>query len=137
MATTNAGPHLFWITSRAAGTAALVLASLAVCLGLLMSTRLRRSADFKASLWRATSGTDVTSVASPNRDYHAAPLILDGGVYFATQSNNNGGTTHLTRYPLASNGGLGDAGVTDQTSPGVPYFGLVTDAADGEIRRPA
>jgi sulfoxide reductase heme-binding subunit YedZ len=38
--TTDAGPHLFWITSRAAGTAALVLASLAVCLGLLMSTRL-------------------------------------------------------------------------------------------------
>jgi sulfoxide reductase heme-binding subunit YedZ len=37
--TTNAGPHLFWITSRAAGSAALVLASLAVCLGLLMSTR--------------------------------------------------------------------------------------------------
>jgi len=38
--TTDAGPHLFWITSRAAGGAALVLASLAVCLGLLMSTRL-------------------------------------------------------------------------------------------------
>jgi methionine sulfoxide reductase heme-binding subunit len=38
--TTDAGPHLFWITSRAAGAAALVLASLAVCLGLLMSTRL-------------------------------------------------------------------------------------------------
>ena len=36
----NVAPHLFWITSRAAGTAALVLASLAVCLGLLMSTRL-------------------------------------------------------------------------------------------------
>jgi sulfoxide reductase heme-binding subunit YedZ len=40
MTTTDAGPHLFWITSRAAGSAALVLASLAVCLGLLMSTRL-------------------------------------------------------------------------------------------------
>jgi sulfoxide reductase heme-binding subunit YedZ len=38
--TTDASPHLFWITSRAAGTAALLLASLAVCLGLLMSTRL-------------------------------------------------------------------------------------------------
>ena len=33
--TTNPGPHLFWITSRAAGTVALVLASLAVSLGLL------------------------------------------------------------------------------------------------------
>jgi sulfoxide reductase heme-binding subunit YedZ len=40
MTTTDAGPHLFWVTSRAAGTAGLVLASLAVCLGLLMSTRL-------------------------------------------------------------------------------------------------
>jgi sulfoxide reductase heme-binding subunit YedZ len=40
--TTDASPHLFWITSRAAGTAALLLASLAVCLGLLMSTRLLR-----------------------------------------------------------------------------------------------
>lgn len=39
---TDPGPHLFWITSRAAGTAALVLASLAVCLGLLMSTRVLR-----------------------------------------------------------------------------------------------
>jgi methionine sulfoxide reductase heme-binding subunit len=33
-------PYLFWITSRAAGFAALVLASLAVSLGLLMSTKL-------------------------------------------------------------------------------------------------
>jgi sulfoxide reductase heme-binding subunit YedZ len=40
--TTDPTPHLFWITSRAAGTAALVLASVAVCLGLLMSTRPRR-----------------------------------------------------------------------------------------------
>jgi methionine sulfoxide reductase heme-binding subunit len=37
---TNPTPHLFWITSRAAGFAALILASLAVSLGLLMSTKL-------------------------------------------------------------------------------------------------
>jgi len=37
--TTDPGPHLFWITSRAAGTVALVTASVAVALGLLMSTR--------------------------------------------------------------------------------------------------
>ena len=37
--TTDPAPHVFWITSRAAGTVALVTASLAVCLGLLMSTR--------------------------------------------------------------------------------------------------
>jgi methionine sulfoxide reductase heme-binding subunit len=37
---TAISPHLFWITSRAAGFAALILASLAVSLGLLMSTKL-------------------------------------------------------------------------------------------------
>jgi methionine sulfoxide reductase heme-binding subunit len=48
--TTSAAPHLFWITSRAAGIVALVLASLAVSLGLLMSTKLlrRRGADLIA-----------------------------------------------------------------------------------------
>ena len=34
------GPHLFWITSRAAGTAALVLASVSVSAGLLVGGRL-------------------------------------------------------------------------------------------------
>jgi sulfoxide reductase heme-binding subunit YedZ len=38
---TAAGPHLFWITSRAAGIAALILSSVSVCVGLLMSGRLR------------------------------------------------------------------------------------------------
>lgn len=38
--TTNAAPHLFWITSRAAGFTALIVASLAVSVGLLMSTKL-------------------------------------------------------------------------------------------------
>ena len=37
---TDPTPHLFWITSRAAGFTALILASLAVSLGLLMSTKL-------------------------------------------------------------------------------------------------
>jgi methionine sulfoxide reductase heme-binding subunit len=40
--TTDPAPHLFWITSRAAGTVALVTSSLAVCLGLLMATKLRK-----------------------------------------------------------------------------------------------
>jgi sulfoxide reductase heme-binding subunit YedZ len=39
---TDPGPYLFWITSRAAGFAALILASLAVSLGLVMSTKLLR-----------------------------------------------------------------------------------------------
>lgn len=39
---TAVGPHLYWITSRAAGSAALVLSSLSVCAGLLRSGRLLR-----------------------------------------------------------------------------------------------
>jgi methionine sulfoxide reductase heme-binding subunit len=39
---TAAGPHLYWIASRAAGSAALVLSSLSVCVGLLMGGRLLR-----------------------------------------------------------------------------------------------
>jgi methionine sulfoxide reductase heme-binding subunit len=41
--TTSATPHLFWITSRAAGIVSLVLASLAVSLGLVMSLRMVRA----------------------------------------------------------------------------------------------
>jgi sulfoxide reductase heme-binding subunit YedZ len=40
MLATDAGPYLFWITSRAAGTAALLLSSLTVCVGLLMGGRI-------------------------------------------------------------------------------------------------
>jgi sulfoxide reductase heme-binding subunit YedZ len=48
---TDPTPHLFWITSRAAGFAALVLASLAVSLGLLMSTKLLkgRTSELRAA----------------------------------------------------------------------------------------
>jgi sulfoxide reductase heme-binding subunit YedZ len=35
----SAGPHIFWITSRAAGTAALALSSVAVAAGLLIGSR--------------------------------------------------------------------------------------------------
>jgi sulfoxide reductase heme-binding subunit YedZ len=38
---TAVGPHLFWITSRAAGIAALILSSTSVCIGLLMGRRLK------------------------------------------------------------------------------------------------
>jgi sulfoxide reductase heme-binding subunit YedZ len=39
---TAVGPHLFWITSRAAGTAALLLSSVSVCVGLSIGSRLLR-----------------------------------------------------------------------------------------------
>jgi sulfoxide reductase heme-binding subunit YedZ len=42
LAATAVGPHLFWITSRAAGIAALILSSLSVCVGLSMGGRLLR-----------------------------------------------------------------------------------------------
>jgi sulfoxide reductase heme-binding subunit YedZ len=38
---TAVGPHLFWIASRAAGIAALILSSASVCIGLLMGRRLK------------------------------------------------------------------------------------------------
>jgi sulfoxide reductase heme-binding subunit YedZ len=37
---TAVGPHLFWLTSRAAGIAALLLSSLSVCVGLLIGGRI-------------------------------------------------------------------------------------------------
>jgi len=43
IAVTSATPHLFWITSRAAGIVSLVLASLAVSIGLVMSLRMMRA----------------------------------------------------------------------------------------------
>ncbi len=39
---TAAGPHLFWLASRAAGIAALILSSASVAVGLLLSGRLRK-----------------------------------------------------------------------------------------------
>lgn len=38
---TAVGPHLFWITSRAAGIVALILSSVSVCVGLSMGRRLK------------------------------------------------------------------------------------------------
>jgi sulfoxide reductase heme-binding subunit YedZ len=40
---TAVGPHLYWITSRAAGIAALILSSLSVCVGLLMAGRILKA----------------------------------------------------------------------------------------------
>jgi sulfoxide reductase heme-binding subunit YedZ len=40
---TTVGPHLYWITSRAAGIVALVLSSVSVCVGLLMGGRVLKA----------------------------------------------------------------------------------------------
>lgn len=70
---TDPTPHLFWITSRAAGVAALVLASLAVSLGLLMSTKLLRgrAADLRATHEILSLSTIVAIVV------HAVALFGD------------------------------------------------------------
>jgi methionine sulfoxide reductase heme-binding subunit len=59
--TTDPAPHLFWITSRAAGSAALLLSSLAVSLGLLMGARLlrNRALDLRATHEAVTLATMV------------------------------------------------------------------------------
>ncbi len=60
----NAAPHLFWITSRAAGGAALLLASASVALGLMMSSR-RKGANKRdlRAMHEALSLTTLTMVA--------------------------------------------------------------------------
>ena len=72
--TTSAVPHLFWITSRAAGGLALVLASLAVSLGLLMSTKLlrRRGPDLLAA-HELLSLSTIAAIA-----VHGLALLGDG-----------------------------------------------------------
>jgi methionine sulfoxide reductase heme-binding subunit len=71
--TTNPAPHLFWITSRAAGFAALILASIAVAVGLLMSTKLlkNKGADLRTAHEVLSLSTIVAIVV------HAGALLGD------------------------------------------------------------
>jgi methionine sulfoxide reductase heme-binding subunit len=71
---TAVGPHIFWITSRAAGTAALVLSSLSVCLGLLMGGRLvkRRGVDLRVAHEALSLATLATLAV------HGLSLLGDG-----------------------------------------------------------
>lgn len=71
---TNAIPHLFWITSRAAGIVALVAASLTVSLGLLMSTKLlRRRGPDLLTMHEILSLSAIAAIA-----VHGAALLGDG-----------------------------------------------------------
>jgi sulfoxide reductase heme-binding subunit YedZ len=60
----NVAPHLFWITSRAAGMAAMLLAGASVTLGLMMSSKRESKSkrDFRA-LHEALSLTTLAMVA--------------------------------------------------------------------------
>ena len=72
--TTPLTPHLFWLISRAAGFSALILASLAVSLGLLMSTKLlkRKGPDLRVTHEILSLSTMVAIVV------HAVALLGDG-----------------------------------------------------------
>jgi hypothetical protein len=78
-----------------------------------------------AQLWRASSVTGDAGVPIGGGDLHAAPIILDGGVYFAIQ-NEAGTASHVTKHSIAADGALG-AAITSTVDGGAPYFGLVTD----------
>ena len=66
------GEHFFWITSRAAGISALLAASAAVSLGLLMSTRMLKSKDLRVWHEALSIATMVSLVV------HAFALLGDG-----------------------------------------------------------
>jgi sulfoxide reductase heme-binding subunit YedZ len=68
------GDHLFWITSRAAGVTALLLASIGVSAGLMMGTRLvrgTRAGDLRAFHEVISLGTIIAIVV------HGASLLGD------------------------------------------------------------
>ena len=87
-----------------------------------------------SNLWLATEQS-LSAVASDNRDFFAAPLILNGNVYFATQ-NSTGTTTHLTQHSISATGALGTP-TTSNTNGGTPYFGLITDGTNLYAARPS
>ena len=69
----NVAPHLFWITSRAAGGAALLLSSASVALGLLMSSR--RKSTSKRDLRALHEALSLTTLAMVG--LHGASLLGD------------------------------------------------------------
>jgi methionine sulfoxide reductase heme-binding subunit len=86
---TAVGPHLFWITSRAAGTAALVLSSVSVCVGLSIGGRLLkgRGPDLRVTheaLSLATIAAIVVHALTLLGDGFLHPSILDVSVPFVS-----------------------------------------------------
>ena len=87
--TTDPAAHLFWITSRAAGMTALVAASLSVCLGLLMATRLLKrftNADLRVThetLSLVTLAAIAVHGLSLIGDRYMHPSLIDVTVPFA------------------------------------------------------
>lgn len=83
------GAHLFWITSRAAGTAALLLASISVCVGLAMGGRLlpRGGRDLRTTheaLSLATMAALAVHALSLLGDSYLRPSFADVTLPFAS-----------------------------------------------------
>ncbi len=70
----NVAPHLFWITSRAAGGAAMLLASASVAVGLLMSSR--RATPGKRDYRAVHEALSLTTLAMVT--LHGLALLGDG-----------------------------------------------------------
>ncbi len=84
---TAVGPHLYWITSRAAGIAALLLSSLSVCIGLLMGGRILkgRQPDLRVTheaLSLATLGALVVHGLTLLGDGYLHPSLGDVAIPF-------------------------------------------------------
>jgi sulfoxide reductase heme-binding subunit YedZ len=69
----NVAPHLFWITSRAAGGAALLLASASVAVGLMMSSK--RPGSNKRDLRAIHEALSLTTLAMVA--FHGIALLGD------------------------------------------------------------
>ena len=109
---TSATPHLFWITSRAAGIVALVLASLAVSAGLLMSTKLlrKRRTDVLAGheiLSLATIVAVVVHGATLLGDQYLRPTVADLAIPFVS-----GYRTGWTTLGIVAGWGLAALGLS-------------------------
>jgi sulfoxide reductase heme-binding subunit YedZ len=74
MLATATGPHIFWITSRAAGIVALLLSSASVCVGLLLGGRLTR--NHKPELRVAHEALSLAALAA--LAVHGLALLGDG-----------------------------------------------------------
>jgi methionine sulfoxide reductase heme-binding subunit len=57
-----AGEHIFWITSRAAGGAAMILASAAVAVGLMAGAKVKRAGTSKADLRAIHEALSLTTL---------------------------------------------------------------------------
>jgi sulfoxide reductase heme-binding subunit YedZ len=100
---TATGPHLYWITSRAAGIAALVLSSLSVCVGLLMGGRLMkgRGPDLRATheaLSLATLAALLVHGLTLVGDKYLHPSLADVSIPFVSAYKTLWTTTGIVAF---------------------------------------